>query len=86
MKKQNSVKTPSYWSEEVFQPLVMVETRNGNIVKIPRPFTGGWEIAKVTADYMEEKGEDLLEGLSLHPEDNQLFCDLYKVYLEVYEE
>ena len=38
-----AVKTPSYWNEEKYQPLVETTTLYGNKVKVPKRFLDTWE-------------------------------------------
>ena len=44
------VKTPEYWKDEFFQPLVKAKTINGNEVMIPKMFTGAWHSMEIQAD------------------------------------
>ena len=80
------VKTPKYWNDEVFQPLIEVKTVNGNSVKIPKKFTNGWQMAQMVKEAMVEDGLDPLDGLEIHAETNPLYYDLERVYYEIYEE
>ena len=84
MKK--SIKTPEYWEDPLFQPLIEVETAYGNKVKIPNKFINGWQTAKMTKEDMEKRGLDPLDGLEIDKEINPLYYDLELVYYEIYEE
>ena len=43
------IKTPEYWKEERYQPLVEVETIYGNTIKIPKCHSHSWEMHLRTA-------------------------------------
>ena len=46
----NKVKTPEYWKDEFFQPLVKAKTINGNEVMIPKMLMGAWRTIEAQAD------------------------------------
>ena len=81
-----TIKTPEYWTDEIFQPLTEVETAYGNKVKIPKMYINGWEIAKKVKVESERLGLDVLHGLEIHEETNPLYYDLERVFYEIYEE
>ena len=88
MKKVN---TPKYWTNEIFQPLVEVETAYGNKVKIPKEFLNGWQTAKMQReDILRRKLEPLailMVGEDENPdkENNPMYFDLEQVFYEIYE-
>ena len=44
------VKTPEYWKDEFFQPLVKAKTFNGNEVMIPESSRGEWHCIEIQSD------------------------------------
>ena len=82
-----AVATPKYWEDKkVFGELVEVETAHGNKVKIPKRYLNGWESAQLGKAYCESRGLDPLDGLEKYEEVNPLYCDLERVFYEVYQE
>ena len=45
-----NIKTPEYWQDEFFQPLIKAKTFYGNEVMIPQMFTGAWHGMEIQAD------------------------------------
>ena len=80
------VKTPKYWKNERFQPLIEVETAYGNRVMIPKRYINGWQTAKMAKKESERLGLNVLAGLEIHKETNELYYDLERVFYEIYEE
>ena len=79
------VKTPKYWEEEIFRPLVKAETAFGNSVMIPKQFMSGWQNALLTYRDMQRLGKNPLDGLEVLKEVNPMYYDLVRVFYEVYE-
>ena len=44
------IRTPEYWKDEFFQPLVKAKTINGNEVMIPEMLMGAWRTIEAQAD------------------------------------
>lgn len=81
-----AVKTPSYWLEEKYQPLVEAETAFGNKVLIPQSLMDTWE--------MWERNKHLVlptverakaAGWFKKSLRNQKYQDLMRVYFEQYQ-
>ena len=81
-----AVKTPSYWKEEIFQPLVVVTTMFGNKVKIPNAYQKSWEFLMDLLETTKESKQEFLDGL-VHTAKNksQEDGDLIRVFLEDYQ-
>ena len=87
------VKTPSYWNEERFQPLVEVKTIYGNTVKIPERLKDSWDFhMKCFEEIMSEQGKQIglktiKEMLDSATTMRSRVCeDFYKVMFENYQE
>ena len=87
------IKTPSYWNEERFQPLVEVKTIYGNTVKIPERSKEFWDFQmKCFEEIMSEQGKQI--GLKTIKEilDSDITMrsreceDFYEVMFENYQE
>lgn len=48
------IKTPEYWKDKFFQPLVKAKTINGNEVMIPEIFVKAWHGMEIQADTILE--------------------------------
>ena len=84
-----AVKTPSYWLEEKYQPLVEAETAYGNKVLIPQLYAENWELYQATKELMLEFWQRGQAAGYLAPTDNprqKWAVDLMRTFLEVYEE
>ena len=84
------VKTPEYWKDEFFQPLVKAKTINGNEVMIPKRLTGAWHVMEAQADTIldaipiEKMFPDIsLERMSFRRITTR---DIRKVFFEVWKE
>ena len=87
------VKTPSYWNEERFQPLVEVKTIYGNTVKIPERWQNTWDflIKNLEGIILELGSRDGLktikEMLDSEGTPRSKECeDFFKVFAENYQE
>ncbi len=83
------VKTPSYWQEEKYQPLVPVKTAYGHTVQIPKLYEENWESYLRTKDmiikmWLPEKADGCLKETS-NPR-QKWGVDLRRVFLEIYKE
>ena len=81
------VKTPEYWQEAEFQPLVEVQTAYGNKVKIPQSLLNMWN------KWEQRKGKFPLNverakaaGLFQKTIHNRVNQDILRVYYEQYQE
>ena len=82
-----AVKTPSYWQEDKYQPLVEAQTAYGNKVLIPQSLTDTWAM-------WESRREEILGRLEQVIADgwfdkslrNPKYQDLKRVYFEQYQE
>ena len=83
--KMKTIKTPKYWQDKLFQPLIEVKTAYGNKVKIPKMYFNGWQTAKMEKAEAERLGLDILDGLERDREINSLYYDLERVFYEIYE-
>ena len=93
-KAATEIKTPSYWKEAEYQPLLETETVYGHKVKVPERFLGTWELIKECAedddkatvnrmDYMDS----VMHGLNGMIETrSRRAADFAKVLLEIYDE
>ncbi len=82
-----AVKTPSYWDEEKFQPMVETTTLYGNKVKVPERFSDAWAFYHRRKREMLMKIEHLTaDGLRQARACNKLNKDLQMVFYEIYEE
>ena len=84
--KHKKVKTPKYWEDKLFHPLIEVETAYGNKVQIPKRYINGWQTAKMEKAEAERLGLDILDGLEKDEEIAPIYYDLERVFLEIYEE
>ena len=84
------IKTPEYWKDEFFQPLVAAKTINGNEVMIPKMLMRGWHSIEI-------QGKTLLEIMPIEeicpdisPERMSfrriMTRDYRKVFFEVWKE
>ena len=76
-----AVKTPTYWQEEKYQPLIEVETAYGNKVKIPESLIQCWELEKTIKKDLDKKPQEVKAGYLLEikkPHDSR--WDLTKVF------
>ena len=86
------VKTPDYWKEEKYQPLVEVKTIYRNTVKIPERSKDFWDFQikgfeEIISKLGKQAGLKIIKEM-LDPEIimRGLECeDLYKVMLENYQ-
>ncbi|MBR5782918.1 MAG: hypothetical protein IKY33_01685 [Clostridia bacterium] len=83
-----AVKTPEYWKEEQYQPLVEETTAYGNKVQIPQSLQLAWKyhksvIENMVKQYGQEKAVGLMEKRKLRGKSAR---DLRSVLLEKYEE
>lgn len=82
-----AVKTPSYWKEEKYQPLIEVSTLYGNKVKVPERFLDTWEYLEKAKHRRKQMIEQLTaDGFRQMPSSNKLKKDLQLVFYEIYEE
>ena len=81
-----TVSYPKYWEDELFQPLIEVETAYGNKVKIPKRYINGWQTAKMEKAEAERLGLGVLDGLEVDEEIAPMYYDLKRVFFEIYEE
>ena len=88
-----TLKTPEYWKEEEFQPLVEVTTLFGESIEIPERFKDSWEF--LTKNYKQEISKlDKATGLKIIRKSldtatlkRSKECeDFYKVFAENYQE
>ena len=81
------VKTPKYWQEEKYQPLVEVETAYGNKVKIPEKLKISYEMAKNRKEHIEKNQPDFLPGYiqEIKEESGSRYL-VEQVFYEVFEE
>jgi hypothetical protein len=82
-----AVKTPTYWQEEKYQPLVEVETLYGNKVMIPQMYEEDWEFYRATKEIMIDYLKELVPDGYLAETSNprkQWAVDLKKVFYELY--
>ena len=83
-----AVQTPSYWTEERYQPLIEVETAYGNKVKIPERYLPLWEMAQMGKETTIQHYEQAIAAGSYDkPTKRAKFAiDLRKVFVEKYHE
>ena len=82
------VKTPSYWKEEQYQPLIEETTYYGNPVLIPKRLHLSWKFRKdimlrMGEQYGQEKAVGYVEN---HIPRGKIARDMSRVFLEKYEE
>ncbi len=87
------VKTPKYWQEEKYQPLVEVKTIYGNTVKIPERSKDSWDfLMKHCEEKILRQGrQDGLKTIKASLDSATIMrsreCeDFYKVFAENYQE
>ena len=81
-----AVKTPTYWQEEKYQPLVEVKTAYGNKVKIPESLVQCWELEITLKEALEQEPQEAKDGYLLVVKKNHdSRWHLTKVFWEVYE-
>jgi len=78
-----TVKTPTYWQKDRYQPLVEMKTVYGNSVQVPKRFTDAWWSINITREAIVADG---LEPLDFLHEDEFPYYDIERVYYEIYEE
>jgi len=88
-----TVKTPQYWQEERYQPLIEVNTIYGNTVRIPNCFKDSWDIlTQMSKNIISGQGRPagLKTIKELMGSENQMTSkkreDFCKVFLESYQE
>ena len=82
-----AVKTPSYWQEEKYQPLVEAETAYGHKVKIPKNLHGIWEkTASLKGRYPRDVEMAKAAGFFTRTLHNRVNQDILLVYYEEFEE
>ena len=82
-----AVKTPDYWQEERYQPLVEVETLYGNKVHIPQRFKENWELWLRQKEILIDLLRDGVQHGYLEETSNprkKWAVDLRKVFYELY--
>lgn len=81
-----AVKTPTYWQEEKYQPLIEVETAYGNKVKIPKSLIQCWELEMSLKEALKQEPQEAKDGyLSAIKKPHDSRWDLTKVFWELYE-
>lgn len=90
---KKEVKTPAYWKEDQFQPLVEAETLYGNKVKIPSRSKESWDfLTNMSKTIISEQGRRaglkiIKESLDTATLKRSKECeDFYKVFTESYQE
>ena len=91
--KEKEIKTPAYWREERFQPLIEVETIYGNKVEIPRRFKDSWDMMMDMSERIISK-QGRADGLRTieeimktePPMPGRERVDFCKVFIENYRE
>ena len=91
--EKKKVKTPAYWCEKEYQPLIEVETIFGNTVKIPSGYKEHWDLMMDMSELIiskqgREVGLQTIRELMIEepamPSRNRV--DFYLVFAEAYEE
>ena len=78
-----AIKTPSYWQEEKYQPLVEAETAYGNKVEIPQNLQNVWEqIASLKGRYPKDVEQAKAAGFFKRTTHNRAKRDILLVYYE----
>ena len=84
------IKTPEYWNDEFFQPLVKAKTVNGNEVMIPKLFEKAWHGMEIQVDSLLKvlTVEEIVTDIS--PERISfrriISRDMNRVFFEVWKE
>ena len=87
-----TLKTPDYWKDEEYQPLIEVKTINGNSVRIPERLKDSWDFLMTCFEpVILEQGKvaglntikDLMEAESQMTSKKRE--DFYKVFVENYQ-
>ena len=82
-----AIKTPSYWQEEKYQPLVEAETAYGNKVKIPKSLQDIWErTASLKGRYPKNVERAKAAGFFKLESRNKVNWDILRVYYEEFQE
>ena len=82
-KMMKTVKTPEYWKEERYQPLIEAVTAYGNKVLIPKMCTDAWHSLNLLNEYLKETGQDYRDGLEIDRM-SRLYYDTLQVFFEIY--
>ena len=78
-----AIKTPSYWQEEKYQPLVEAETAYGNKVEIPQNLQDVWEmVASLKGRFPKDVEHAKAEGFFKRTIHNRVKQDVWLVYYE----
>ena len=78
-----AIKTPSYWQEEKYQPLVEAETAYGNKVEIPQNLQNIWELtASLKGRYPKDVERAKAAGFFKRTTHNRVKRDILLVYYE----
>ena len=81
------IKTPSYWQEEEYQPMVEVETAYGNMVAIPQNLQDIWEdVARLKGKYPKDVERAKEAGFFKRTIHNRVKRDVLLVYYEEFQE
>ena len=82
-----AIKTPSYWKEEKYQPLVEAETAYGNIVEIPQNLQDIWKrTASLKGKYPKDVEQAKAVGFFERKTRNRENWDILLVYYEEFQE
>ena len=82
-----AIKTPIYWQEEKYKPMVEVETAYGNKVKIPKNLQNIWEmVASLKGKYPKDVEQAKSVGFFKRTIHNRLKRDVMLVYYEEFQE
>lgn len=88
----NKVKTPEYWKDKFFQPLVKAKTVNGHEVMIPRLFEKAWQGMELHTKVLPEMDAQIAKEIDrdISPDKisfrRVISTDIRKVYYEVWRE
>ena len=86
MVKIMAVKTPSYWQEEKYQPMVEAETAYGNKVEIPQNLQAIWNrTASLKGKYPKDVEQAKAAGFFKRKTRNRANWDILLVYYEEFQ-
>lgn len=81
------IKTPDYWQEEKYQPLVEAETAYGHKVKIPKNLQDIWnKTASLKGKYPPNVELAKAAGYFAKPKRHRERRDIIRVYYEEYQD
>lgn len=82
-----AIKTPSYWQEEKYQPLVEAETAYGNKVEIPQNLQDIWnKTVSLKGKYPKDVEQAKAAGFFKRTLHNRVNQDVLLVYYEEFQE